>query len=154
MAAIVLEGEPDAASPHVSEGAAEAIAEGAVDVAEAQADAACEIAETQADRDVALAEIEQKTRLGEAEIIAEAATDAELEQCRNRISELEGLNSVLATELESLRSPASSIPSTSEESPTPLPEPESVAPTLDSPERAEEPEPAERPRAKKKFRWI
>lgn len=152
MATVVVEGEPEAEAPAVTEGAAEAIAEGAADVAEAQADAACEIAETQAERDVALAEIEQETRLGEAEIIAEAATDAELEQCRNRISELEASNSALETELASLK--ALSIPPTSEESPTPLPEPESVEPTLDSPEEAREPDAAEKPKPRKKFRWI
>lgn len=122
------------------------------------AEAAVEVARIEADRDTEIARIEADTSLEhhelnvqETEALNELSEKSELEQCRTRIAELEGQNTVLLTELALLKPPT---PPQSEEPPPNQPDqPESVEAVLD-PEREESPAPEpEKPR-RKPHRWI
>lgn len=125
----------------------EARAEAAV-VAEV-ADSAVQIAEIEAERDITLAAISAET----TETIVTAEQNEELERCRLRIAELEGLSTAQMEELQTLR--AQLIPPLSQE-PPPSPPPPVESAEEAGPRESQEAAPVEEPpKVKRKpLRWI
>lgn len=117
---------------------------------EAPAVAAVEIAAIEAGRDIAIAEIQ----LEETVVRNEAYASEELEQCRLRIAELEGLNTGLLAQLESR--PPLILELSSEPPPSLELPPESVAEDgpRESPVEPEALAPEPEPVKRKPHRWI
>lgn len=125
-----------------------------VEIARIQADAAVTIAAIEADASIEHHQLSAE----ENREFAETLHTEELEQCRLRIAELEGQNTALTLELETVR--AQLIPPPLEAPPPNPPEPEAESERADGqpespvdPERAEPPEEPPKPKPKR-LRWI
>jgi hypothetical protein len=118
----------------------------------ASPEAAVQIAEIEAGRDIALAEIRNE---GDA-AFAEQLSNSELEQCRLRIAELEGLNQGLAETVATLELTVASLtPPPSEPPPNPPEPPPSPDAVGDASEPVESPPPDEPPPPRKRLiRWT
>lgn len=126
---------------------------------------AVRLAEIEGETAIALAVISGENELAIMEHLSDAHENTELEQCRLRIAELEGVTTAQATELQSLRTAAAAplilTPLTPEPPPPPLPPsgegagpPESLVAPVVEPEEAPPPPEAPKPKRKGHLRLI